>query len=325
MGVASENKYGPVTSYSIKMNMSNHSTRGWVWGVSGQTPVTALNTQGNFQTKGWVKSMNRSYYFGDNQSLVGDNISILSYRSNHSTSTQFIMRDKENTIYGRLYGSGNGVNFGLLDGDGHWSYLASKDNYTAFRINNSEKVRFQSSGLVKINTTRDASSAVGSGALEIAGKLRLDGNEIITNANAALYINHDNNGNVVIDNGTLKVIAASNKITMGNVNSSPSGYKLFVEKGILSEKVRVAVKNSSDWADFVFEDEHKLLPIDELEDYVTEKKHLPNVPSAEEMVIGGLDVATMDAKLLEKIEEAHLYIIELHNEIEELKKLISDK
>ena len=64
-----------------------------------------------------------------------------------------IFRDKQNTTYGRVYGSGNGANFGLLDGDGNWSYLAVKDNYTQFRINNSAKMTIKSNGNVGIGTT----------------------------------------------------------------------------------------------------------------------------------------------------------------------------
>jgi len=87
-------------------------------------------------------------------------------------------------------------------------------------------------------------------------------------------------------------------------------YKLFVESGILTEKVRVAVKTSADWADYVFEEEYDLMSINELEKYVSKNKHLPNVPSAEEVVNKGIDMAQMDATLLEKIEELTLYIIQ---------------
>ncbi len=52
MGNYAENHYGPVQSYSIKMNMSNHSDRGWTWGVNGQTPIAALSTGGIFQLDG---------------------------------------------------------------------------------------------------------------------------------------------------------------------------------------------------------------------------------------------------------------------------------
>jgi len=56
MGGTNIYRYGPVTNYSIKMNMSSHAARGWTWGVLDRVPVAALNTQGNFQTKGWIKT-----------------------------------------------------------------------------------------------------------------------------------------------------------------------------------------------------------------------------------------------------------------------------
>ncbi len=52
MGNSTEYKYGPVSDFSIKMNMSNTAGRGWTWGVTGLVPVAALNTLGDFQVKG---------------------------------------------------------------------------------------------------------------------------------------------------------------------------------------------------------------------------------------------------------------------------------
>ena len=101
-------------------------------------------------------------------------------------------------------------------------------------------------------------------------------------------------------------------------NNQITNYRLFVQTGILTEKVKVAIAGETDWADYVFEEDYEMLPLDELEDFVTENKHLPKVPSAEEMVENGLDVAKMDAKLLEKIEEAYLYIIDLNKKVDAL-------
>ena len=136
----------------------------------------------------------------------------------------------------------------------------------------------------------------------------------------------DQTGNVGIrtDNPTANFTVNGN-VLIGDPNSvdvSTPGinYKLYVETGILTEKVLVTVKNSSKWADYVFDKEYKLKDISELESFVKLNKHLPNVPSAEAVVKDGIDVATMDAKLLEKIEELTLYIIELHKRLEVLEK-----
>lgn len=108
-------------------------------------------------------------------------------------------------------------------------------------------------------------------------------------------------------------------VIIGNVSSYPSGYKLFVENGILTERLKVAVSGSANWADYVFADNYKLLPLEEVEAFVKENKHLPNVPSADQMVESGIDVATVDAKLMEKIEELTLYMIEMKKEMKALK------
>lgn len=108
------------------------------------------------------------------------------------------------------------------------------------------------------------------------------------------------------------------KVRIGNV-ATPDGYRLFVEQGILTERVKVALSGTADWADYVFASDYKLMPLEEVEQFTKENNHLPNVPSAAEMVANGLDVAQMDAKLLEKVEELTLYAIQQNKENKELK------
>jgi hypothetical protein len=100
----------------------------------------------------------------------------------------------------------------------------------------------------------------------------------------------------------------------------PAGYKLYVQTGILTEKVHVAIVNSAAWADYVFDGDYKLKTIAEVDAFVKENKHLPGVPSAMEVAEKGIDMAEMDAKLLEKIEELTLYIIEQNKRIDQLEK-----
>lgn len=105
-------------------------------------------------------------------------------------------------------------------------------------------------------------------------------------------------------------------------------YRLLVEGGILTEKVKVALRNGSpsNWADYVFADNYKLMPLKEVEAFVKENKHLPGIESAEELQKSGIDLADMQRKQMEKIEELTLHLIEQNktiekqsNEIEELK------
>jgi hypothetical protein len=103
------------------------------------------------------------------------------------------------------------------------------------------------------------------------------------------------------------------------VVSLPAGYKLYVETGILTEKVKVAIKNTSNWSDFVFEENYKMLSLNEVESYINTNNHLPGIPSAKEVVANGIDLAEMDARLLQKVEELTLYIIELEKKINAIK------
>jgi hypothetical protein len=64
------------------------------------------------------------------------------------------------------------------------------------------------------------------------------------------------------------------------------------------------------WADFVFEPEYELPALTEVESYIKANKHLPDVPSAKEVEKDGLDVGDMNKKLLQKVEELTLYMIE---------------
>ncbi|RYE52467.1 MAG: hypothetical protein EOP48_16445 [Sphingobacteriales bacterium] len=124
--------------------------------------------------------------------------------------------------------------------------------------------------------------------------------------------------NVFKINGDGKVIIG--KPVSGLNIQTTSAYKLYVEEGILTERVRVAIKSSAQWADYVFAPSYELMSLSDLEKFVKTNKHLPGVPSAQEVVENGVDVASMDAILLKKVEELTLYTIELKKEIELLKK-----
>ncbi|MDP1799873.1 MAG: hypothetical protein Q8L81_00880 [Bacteroidota bacterium] len=144
----------------------------------------------------------------------------------------------------------------------------------------------------------------------------------VNQGNYFLFLKHTN-GNVGIKtNNPTAGLTVNSNVLIGNpaTVNLPAGYKLYVETGILTEKVKVAVKNTANWADYVFDKNYKMLSLSEVEAYVNKNKHLPGVPSADEVVENGIDMAAMDAKLLEKIEELTLYVIKLEKEMNELKR-----
>lgn len=96
-----------------------------------------------------------------------------------------------------------------------------------------------------------------------------------------------------------------------------SKISLFVKKGILSEDYSIAPIAS--WVDFVFDEGYVLRPLDEVEEFVGENGHLPDVPSAQEIAKDGYSQHEINKVLLQKIEELTLYAIRQQKEIESLK------
>lgn len=76
------------------------------------------------------------------------------------------------------------------------------------------------------------------------------------------------------------------------------------------------------WADFVFEDNYQLPQLSEVEKYIDATGHLPGIPTAKEVAESGVSVGDMNAKLLQKVEELTLYVIEQQKEIDKLKQQI---
>ncbi|WPP50086.1 hypothetical protein [Catalinimonas niigatensis] len=92
--------------------------------------------------------------------------------------------------------------------------------------------------------------------------------------------------------------------------------RLSVNGGIRANEVRVMTDIQI--ADYVFEKDYPLMSLQEVEQYVVKYKHLPEMPSAAEVKENGIDVAEFQNKLLQKIEELTLYIIEQEKRIEAL-------
>jgi len=75
----------------------------------------------------------------------------------------------------------------------------------------------------------------------------------------------------------------------------------------MAKKVKV---DAAGWSDFVFEENYNLPTLEEVEKHIKEKAHLKNIPSVMEVEEDGIYLGEMDAKLLQKIEELTLYILE---------------
>lgn len=91
--------------------------------------------------------------------------------------------------------------------------------------------------------------------------------------------------------------------------------KLAVAGNIHTQEVKVDLNN---WHDYVFEENYDLPSLSEIEKFVKENKHLPEVPTEKEVQANGINIGEMSGVLLKKIEELTLYVIELNKTNEQL-------
>jgi hypothetical protein len=87
-----------------------------------------------------------------------------------------------------------------------------------------------------------------------------------------------------------------------------SEFKLVVNGAIRATEIKVEAQT----ADFVFEEDYQLKSLEEVEQFVQENKHLPDIPSAKQMEVDGVGLAEMNKLLLQKVEELTLYLIKEH-------------
>jgi hypothetical protein len=103
-------------------------------------------------------------------------------------------------------------------------------------------------------------------------------------------------------NGTQLIGGTSSRIA--------TGYQLSVVGKIIAEEVKVQLYAA--WPDYVFSNNYKLMPLEQLEQSINANKHLPNIPAAAEVEKNGISLGDMNKRLMEKVEELTLYIIDLN-------------
>jgi hypothetical protein len=106
----------------------------------------------------------------------------------------------------------------------------------------------------------------------------------------------------------------------GNVGigtTTPGSFKLAVEGKIGAREVKVTLDS---WADYVFNKDYKLMSLASLETFIQKNNHLPNIPSAQQVKEEGIQLGEMNTKLLEKIEELTLHMIQMNKKVEQLQK-----
>lgn len=140
-----------------------------------------------------------------------------------------------------------------------------------------------------------------------------------TTATETAIDNQLNIGNWIIgNNGTIGIGQFTHPLPADGIAPDGEKYLLFVKEGIRTEKLKVDVAADNGWADYVFKKDYQLLPLKEVESFIQQNGHLPEVPSTAEAIKNGVELKAMNILLLKKIEELTLYSIEQQKRIEAL-------
>ena len=224
-------------------------------------------------------------------------------------------------LRGRLNSSYNTNTFQICNGV---TLTNSSNEYGAFSLAFEGNANITNSLVVGVSgynwTPSNMSSYILDSKLFVQGNAFINGS-LETNDFRTISLNAQNisANNFNISNISVTNSNVSNKLKVGAMQPTGSNtdYKLSVDgKAVFKE----AVVTLDNWADFVFENNYKLRKLEEVEAFIKENHHLPDVPSEKEVKENGVSLGEMDAILLQKIEELTLYMIELKKENEALKK-----
>jgi hypothetical protein len=111
-----------------------------------------------------------------------------------------------------------------------------------------------------------------------------------------------------------KVFSISNAAALTHNGKSFFNDNMIVRGELETTKVKVTADPGS-VPDYVFKSDYRLRSLPELESYIKANSHLPNISPAKEIEANGQDVGDLQLKLLEKIEELTLYLIELEKTV----------
>lgn len=144
---------------------------------------------------------------------------------------------------------------------------------------------------------------------------------------AQLSIEDDGPTKIALNNTTAtkwNINSANNNTFRINVDNNPNILFTLTNTGDLTIEGDITSRSGSCCgADYVFDSDYTLMPITKLAEFIKKEKHLPNIPSAEEMREKGVNMNQLQMKLLEKVEELTLYILSQQEIINSLKARIA--
>ena len=226
-----------------------------------------------------------------------------------------------------VFGTGTTANYPLTNNIAHSIAFGTNSNIPTLLITKSLNNNFTGKVAIGAVTEPQAKLHLKSDSNEDAGIILEPTDK---NGHKAFIKLFDDTHSIIVDNtnmeldagsGRLKLLAPnitlSGKVGINTVNEAKD-YALAVDGGIISTKVYI--KEVKQWPDYVFDDKYSLMDLKELKQYLSDKRHLPGLPSEKEVTSNGYDLHEMQTILLQKIEELTRYILLLQDEIDELRQ-----
>ena len=176
--------------------------------------------------------------------------------------------------------------------------------------------------------TMNENGYVGIGSIDAQTRLHVEDGTDVGNASGGflqlgasdnLNIGFDNNEIQGRNNGVVSRLVLNNGGGPVQIGSAvaPAGYSLAVNGKVICEELKIQA--SSNWPDYVFGKSYSLKSLDELKSFISTHHHLPNIPSADEIEKEGILIGDMQKKMMEKIEELTLYILQLEEKYTNLR------
>lgn len=285
-----------------KSTATTPKNEGWTWGLPNETPVASLSSKGVLQLQSKIQlnpaEVNPKLIIGTFSSYPATVLSQngLFLRSDTSPYSKSAVFSKDGIFFSqnapaRVFYNATEIKHGSLS----LKYIlndATGDNKT-FAV---EKGDLFTTGRVGIGAPAVAALYVG-------------GDFVVKSSNdsaSAPDFMINNNGYISI--GTDKIYQLKSE-----------QFKVSVNGKIACKEIKV----NSKWADYVFADNYTLRPLAEVERFIAENKHLPDVPSAATVESEGLALGAMQAVMMQKIEELTLYMIKIEKDNDLLRAELS--
>lgn len=300
--------------------------------------ANAQSTSNNFPANGNVSLGNGNYLENGKMFYQGLlNINNSNTRGNIANNLYW-----DNTNNQWSTGTSTSSDFGLIrfEANAQLSFFTCPSSGTPQVFSNIDLEAFRrltitKGGNVGIGIANPATKLAVEGAIRTSGSDVINGYFEATNAqngnvyfttktstgNGLLKLNELDGSTLVYLNTSGPSYFAGGNLLIGKTSQTNTGYKLDVNGNIRADKLVV----NTTGADYVFDSAYNLMPLIEVESFIKSNHHLPEIASASYMQANGIDIGNNQTKLLQKIEELTLYLIEQNKTITELKEQLQQQ